>query len=150
MIENAPLPFTDDPLDREFWIAARQRRLVVQSCAACGEMRFPPRPMCPQCQAEDVAWQPVSGEAAVWSFAVPAPPLLPAFEALAPYVTIIGALAENPGIRMAGLAVNADGDATGITAADIAIGQPIHIDFLDASEDCTLPCWRLGPKASAA
>ncbi len=147
MIDDIPLPSTDDPLDRVFWENARHHRLVVQACASCGDMRFPPRPMCPHCQSEDVVWEQVSGEGVVWSFASPRTPLLPAFEALTPYVTIIGALKENPQIRMAGMAVRDErGEVTGVTANDVTIGQPIRIQFRQVSEDCTLPFWRLGTR----
>lgn len=145
MIEGAPLPATDDPLDRDFWAAARQEKLVVQACADCGEWRFPPRPMCPHCQSENAVWKEVSGEGVVWSFAIPRSPLLPAFEALTPYVTIIGALKENPEIRIAGMAVKGDdGDARGVTEEDVNIGQTIKVEFKSVSEDCSVPCWRIG------
>lgn len=145
MIETLPLPATDNPLDREFWANALAGRLVVQTCDACAEMRFPPRPMCPHCQSEDSVWNEVSPEGTVWSFACPAPPLLPAFEAMAPYVTIIGALGAHPAIRIAGMAIADDaGSVTGVTAADVAIGQPVRLLFRKVSEDCALPFWCLG------
>ena len=146
MIEGAPLPATDDPLDRAFWASACREKLVVQACGDCGEWRFPPRPMCPQCQSENVVWKEVSGEGVVWSFASPRSPLLPAFEALVPYVTIIGALKENPQIRITGVAVRGDdGETKGVSESDVRIGQPIRVQFKAVSEDCTLPCWRIEP-----
>lgn len=145
MIETIPLPATDDPLDRAFWTNALQGRLVVQSCGACGEMRFPPRPMCPHCQSEDSIWNEAAPEGTVWSFACPARPLLPAFEAMTPYVTIIGALDAHPTIRIAGMAVADDeGSMTGITADDVRVGQPVRLLFREVSNGCALPFWRLG------
>ncbi|WP_374596161.1 Zn-ribbon domain-containing OB-fold protein [Sphingosinicella sp.] len=146
MIETIPLPATDDPLDRPFWSNALEGRLVIQACAVCGEMRFPPRPMCPHCQSEDSIWNEVAPEGAVWSFACPARPLLPAFEAMAPYVTIIGALGAHPAIRIAGMAAAGDaGSVTGLTADDVRIGQPVRLLFRQVSADCALPFWHLGP-----
>lgn len=144
MIEGAPLPATDDPLDCAFWTNARREKLVVQACGGCGEWRFPPRPMCPHCQSEKAVWHEVSGEGVVWSFASPRSPLLPAFEALTPYVTIIAALKENPEIRIAGIAVRGeDSEAKGVTGDEVKIGQAVRVQFKAVSKDCTLPCWRI-------
>ncbi|OCC25609.1 hypothetical protein MB02_02985 [Croceicoccus estronivorus] len=147
MIEGMPLPATDDPLDREFWSKARDGKLVVQACGDCGTSRFPPRPMCPHCQSENVTWRDDPGTATIWSFATPRPPLLPAFEAITPYITVIGALDSDPMIRIAGMAVTGADDAfTGLTAEDVEIGQPLTIHFQTVSPDCALPVWRLGPR----
>lgn len=146
MIEGLPLPATDDPLDSAYWAAAREGRLLVQTCADCGEARFPPRPMCPHCQSEEVAWRQDNGAATIWSFAVPNPPLLPAFEAMLPYVTVIAALESDPLLRIAGMAVRAvDGESSGITGADVSIGQRVQIGFRMITPECTLPVWRLEP-----
>jgi uncharacterized protein len=144
MIEGLPLPSLDDPLDHAFWAAAAEGRLVVQACSACGEARFPPRPMCPHCQSEDCKWVEDDGAGHVWSFAAPRSPLLPAFEALLPYVTILATLESNPKIRIAGMAVGADGEtSTGITASDIRIGQPARLRFRAVAANCALPVWQI-------
>lgn len=146
MIEGLPLPATDDPLDSAYWEAAREGHLLVQTCKDCGEARFPPRPMCPHCQSEQVAWREDDGAATIWSFAVPSAPLLPAFEAMLPYATVIAALNSNPLIRIAGMAVRAaDDEPTGLTGNDVVIGQPVQIGFRAVTPACTLPVWRLEP-----
>lgn len=149
MIETRPLPATGNPLDQPFWSAAYDDRLMMQTCGSCSEMRFPPRPMCPQCQSEACAWQDVSREGVIWSFASPRSPLLPAFEALAPFVTIIGALRAHPAIRIAAMALKDEhGEVTGITADDIMIGQPVQLLFRRITADCALPYWLLAPPAN--
>ncbi|MFQ5668578.1 MAG: Zn-ribbon domain-containing OB-fold protein, partial [Candidatus Binatia bacterium] len=111
MIEDYPLPSTDDPVDAPFWEATRRGELAVQRCTICGMRRFPPRPMCPACESFDHTWQAMSGKGRVWSFAVPHPPLLPAFEALAPYNVILVELEEDPSIRIVGnLVASATGE----------------------------------------
>ena len=148
MIEGMPLPATDDPLDREFWARARDGRLVVQSCGQCGAQRFPPRPMCPCCQSEEVVWRADPGGGRIWSFATPRPPLLPAFEAMLPYVVIVGALDSDPAIRIVGMMDVGPGDRPDDDA--ITIGRPIHLVFKAVGDGCALPFWRLGPKAGPA
>ena len=44
----------------------------------------------------------MSGNGTIWSFIVPHPPLLPPFDALAPYNVVVVALDEDPTIRMVG------------------------------------------------
>lgn len=146
MIQGIPLPATDDPLDSEFWAQARLGQLVVQCCEDCGEMRFPPRPMCPSCQSERIGWRKDDGEAVVWSFASPGPPLLPAFEALLPYVVVIGALRSNPAIRISGMAVvGNECEPDSLARLRIEIGQPICMRFRAMNEDCSLPIWSIEP-----
>jgi uncharacterized OB-fold protein len=142
MIEGIPLPLTDDPLDAPFWAATQRGELVVQRCASCGKRRFPPRPMCPQCQSFEHAWQPMSGEGRIWSFAVPHPPLLPAFANVAPYNVIVVELADDPSIRMVGnLVKSAGGEINEIDPATIRIGAPVRVVFQRAAEDVMLARW---------
>ena len=142
MIEGIPLPSTDDPRDAPFWEATRRGELVIQRCASCGRLRFPPRPMCPGCQSFDHAWQPMSGRGRIWSFVVPHPPLLPSFAGLAPYNVIVVELAEDPAIRMVGnLVTSADGEINDIDPKTIEIGTPVRVVFHTAAPDVALPRW---------
>ena len=144
MIENIPLPATDDPVDAPFWEGTRRGELRIQTCQQCGQMRFPPRPMCPSCQSSASHWQPVSGRGRVWSFAVPSPPLLPAFEKLAPYVVALVELEESPSLRMIGpVLLSAGGEVSGVCAADVHIGAAVGVDFRQYSDDVAMPCWVL-------
>tara|TARA_R110001592_G_scaffold363371_1_gene685504 strand:- start:115931 stop:116353 length:423 start_codon:yes stop_codon:yes gene_type:complete len=133
MLTSIPLPATDDPVDAPFWAGTQRSELLIQSCSGCGEMRFPPRPMCPTCQSQSSAWKPVSGRGIIWSFAMPSPPLLPAFEEMLPYVVGLVALEESPLLRIVG---------TTLIAPDvIAIGLPVKVAFRRYSDDVVLPCW---------
>lgn len=144
MIEGTPLPATDDPIDAPFWQAARRGELAVQRCASCGTRRFPPRPMCPNCQSFAHEWQRMSGEGRIWSFVVPHPPLLPAFTPLAPYNVILVELADDPTIRMVGnLVPSAESEINQIDPATITIGAPVRAVFQRAADDVSLARWML-------
>lgn len=144
MIENMPLPVTDDPIDAPYWQAALRSELVVQQCGQCGARHFPPRAMCPACQSTALQWRPVSGRGTVWSYAAPQPPLLPAFAAQLPYVTAVVALDEDPQLRIVGAVLNAaTGSMQGVSAAAVRIGAPVRVAFLRCAEDVALPCWML-------
>jgi len=145
MIENIPLPATDDPVDAAFWDGTRLGELRIQTCGQCGQMRFPPRPMCPSCQSRASQWQPVSGRGRVWSFAAPRSPLLPAFEKLTPYVVALVELEESPSLRILGPVLRSAGaELRGVCASDVRIGVRVSVDFKLYNDDVAMPCWVLG------
>jgi uncharacterized protein len=136
------LPDLDGPDGAPFWAGAARGELLVQTCAACGTRRFPPRPMCPQCRSTDATWDRMSGRATVWSYVVPHPPLLPAYAELAPYNVIVVALDDDPTIRMVGnLVTGPDGDINEIDPTTIQIGEQVEVVFTQIG-DTTLPRWR--------
>ena len=135
------LPVIDED-SAPFWEAARRGELVMQGCASCGRLRFPPRPMCPRCQSLDHEWVPMSGRGTVWSFVVPHPPLLPAFAELAPYNVVVVALDEDPALRLVGnLVASPEGPINEIDPETIRIGMPVRVVFQAAGEDIVLPRW---------
>jgi uncharacterized OB-fold protein len=135
------LPDLDDEDTAPFWEACARGELRVQVCARCGRHRMPPRPMCPSCRSLDSRWEPVSGRGTIWSFIVPHPPLLPAYQELAPYNAIVVALDEDPTLRLVGnLVASPDGPINEIDPSTITIGEPVRVVFQQV-EDVTLPRW---------
>lgn len=127
-----------------FWEYARRHELRVQACAACGTLRFPPRPCCPSCQAFDSDWRAVSGRGRIWSFVIAHPPLLPAYAAQAPYNAIVVELAEDPLIRMVGnLVATPDGPLNEVPPDRLRIGAAVRVCFHEAAGGVTVPRWRL-------
>jgi uncharacterized OB-fold protein len=70
--------------------------LLLQRCAACGEFRYPPRPLCPKCGSFDVEWVQSSGRGFVYSWVVPYHPVHPAVVNLVPYNVVLVELDEGP------------------------------------------------------
>jgi uncharacterized protein len=135
------LPGLEDPAARPFWDGAARGELLIQTCAGCGRLRMPPRPMCPACRSIAVAWTRASGRGKVWSFVVAHPPLLPAYAEFAPYPVIVVELDEDPSIRLVGnLVASADGPINGIDPATIRIGEPVRVVFARV-DDVALPRW---------
>jgi uncharacterized OB-fold protein len=135
------LPDVEDEAAAPFWAGTARGELLVQACGACARWRMPPRPMCPHCRSIEVRWVPARGTGTIWSFAVPHPPLLPAYAELAPYNVIIVALDEDPTIRFVGnLLARPDGPINEIDPATIEIGEPVRVTFQQV-EDVTLPRW---------
>ncbi|MFJ5995865.1 Zn-ribbon domain-containing OB-fold protein [Streptomyces sp. NPDC092370] len=129
-----PVP---DPDGAPFWEYAAHGELRVQACAACGELRFPPRPCCPHCQSFEAEWRPVSGRGRVWSYVVAHPPLLPDYAAQAPYNVVVVELEEAPRIRLVGNLVTGAGQPLGSCPAEsLRIGARVRAVFHD-----DLPQW---------
>jgi len=52
-----------DELSKPFWDAVNQKRLVLQNCAACDKLQYPPRETCAKCgSAEQLGWKEVEGK----------------------------------------------------------------------------------------
>ena len=145
MIESLLLPEPDED-SAPFYEYAAAGELRVQRCTACGARRMPPRPMCPRCRSFEAQWELLSGRGNVWSVAVPHPPLLPAYSALAPFNVIVVETVEDRSIRFCGnLLDTADGPIDEIDPASIRIGEAVRVVFPAPREDdhgsIVLPQW---------
>ena len=58
-----------------FWDALRGHQVLLQKCAGCSEIRFPPMPGCPNCGSGDWAHVTASGRGRVYSWIVVHRPL---------------------------------------------------------------------------
>jgi uncharacterized OB-fold protein len=135
------LPDLDDPDSGPFWQGTARGELLVQVCADCGQRRMPPRPMCFRCRSLRHEWRPLSGRGAIWSFVVAHPPLLPAYQALAPYNVITVAADEDASIRFVGnLVARPEGPINEVDPASIRIGEAVRVVFQQV-EDVYLPRW---------
>ena len=125
-----------------FWEGTLLDELRIQACGGCGRLRFPPRPMCPHCRSTESEWRTMSGRGTIWSFVVPHPPLLEAYQAAAPYNVVVVSLDEDPGIRLVGnLVASGAGPINEVDPDSIRIGQPVRVVFHRIAEDTALPRW---------
>jgi uncharacterized OB-fold protein len=117
----------------EFFDGAREGKLLIQRCAACGEHQFYPREVCVHCGSADVAWVEASGRGTIHTFAVIHQQGMPGWRDETPYVAAIIDLAE--GLRMTSTVVGSDPAAVGI-------GMDVEVTFVDEGS-YVLPRWRL-------
>jgi uncharacterized OB-fold protein len=89
-------PDVDDPLTAPYWRAAREGRLVVQRCAACASLRWPPLPGCPECLHQHAEWVEVSPRGEVWSFVVYLRAFSQALKDEIPYTVAMVKLEDGP------------------------------------------------------
>ncbi|MEM5400330.1 Zn-ribbon domain-containing OB-fold protein [Paraburkholderia unamae] len=50
-----------------FWEAAKEGRLLLKRCAACGETHYYPRDICPHCLSADTEWVESAGQGTIYS-----------------------------------------------------------------------------------
>ncbi len=137
------LPAADDEDAAAFWRWCAAGELRVQQCAACGALRFPPRPLCPHCRAFDHDWARLSGRGTVWSWVVAHPPLLAAYAEQAPYNVVVVTSDDDPAIRFVGNIVESPGDRLDhVDPHRIAIGDPVEVVFEPVEDGLALPRWR--------
>lgn len=113
-----------------YWNAARERRLVIRKCKACGELHFMPRHLCPVCWSDDLEWLNSKGIGRVHSFSIIRRASDTAFTSRVPYVVALVELDEGP--RMM---ANILGD----DALNVAIGDPVNVIFEDRGDGALLP-----------
>lgn len=119
---------------KPFWDALKDHRLVVQRCTNCGTLRHYPRPMCDQCFSFDHEWIEASGKGTVHSWTVAHHPFHMGFKQDLPYVVLTVDLEE--GVRMVA-------PLDGSKEDDLKIGLPVRVFFEQASDDVTLPRFKI-------
>ena len=75
----------------------RERRLMIQRCAECGEHQFPPRSVCSGCLGASPEWVESTGRGTVFTHTTQHREA-PGFEGQAPYTIALVELAEGPRI----------------------------------------------------
>ncbi len=64
-----PLP-RPTPETQHFWDGTREGELRLQRCRDCGEVYFPPRPVCPACSSRNVEVFRASGKGTLLSYVI--------------------------------------------------------------------------------
>ena len=128
MRRPAPI-LTED--NEGYWLAARERRLVIQRCRDCGELHHPPRPMCPRCHSVDLGWHEVTGTGVIYSYALLHHPQHPAFSYPVPAVLV----ELDEGARIVSNMVDVD-------PQDIHIGMEVEVAFEPTADDAVVPVFR--------
>lgn len=114
------------PETREFWSAAEQGRLMLNTCQDCHRPHWYPRAVCPLCGSTRLTWTQASGKGTVYAFST-------ARRASPPYTLAYVQLAEGPTL-MTNL-VDADPDS-------LSIGMPVQVTFRRADEGRMMPFFK--------
>jgi len=125
-----PVP-PPDALSRPYWDAAREGRLLLQRCGACGTPRHYPQILCGRCQSDAVDWFEAAPTGTVHSWTVAHHPYHPAFAAEVPYTLVIADM--HAGVRMLGHYRG---------TVPIALGQPLGLVFEADAAGTPVPVFR--------
>jgi hypothetical protein len=132
MTHGREVPTVEDET-REYWEAAKQGRLLVKHCNACGELHHYPRPFCPFCWSEDVEWREVSGRGTVYTYSIVYRNDLEPFSEWGAYVPAVVELEEGP--RLMTTIVDCPHDR-------LAVDMPVEVVFRDLTDEWAAPDFR--------
>jgi uncharacterized OB-fold protein len=117
-----------------YWNALREHRYSAQRCADCSTTYLYPRVLCPACHSANVGWIQLSGRGSIYSFTVSRRAAAPAFAPLLPLIVALVELEEGP--RVMTNIIEAVPEA-------VSIGAPVELEYLNLTEEITLPVFRL-------
>jgi uncharacterized protein len=113
-----------------FWDAAREGRLVVERCVACGTHGFPPYGVCRACQHREVTPAEIDGAGVVYSFTVNHQRWLPDLEV--PFTLVWVDFPDHDGVRIVGRLRGCDPD-------EVRIGMSVDVGFEDGPDGFAVP-----------
>jgi uncharacterized OB-fold protein len=125
IVARADIPIIDSA-SAPYWDAARQGRLLIAECGACGKVHHYPRPFCPHCWSDDVQPVQASGTGTLYTYSTVHVNDLPPFSGRLPYVAAIVELTEGP--RLMTTIEGAEPDALRVGMAVTASFRPVDAD----------------------
>lgn len=135
MPKQSPVP---DELDKPFYDAANEDRLVVQHCATCNRFQWPPRAVCANClSGAGLDWKEVSGRGRIMSRVVvydsPVTSLIPE----QPFNVATVAIDESPEVIMYS-------HLPGVPVDEVPIGAEVEVIFeATPATGQKVPEWRV-------
>jgi uncharacterized OB-fold protein len=130
-----PVPQPITPEARPYWDGARDGKLMLPKCQACGKAFFYPRVRCPFCSSGDIAWFQASGRGTLYSFEIAHQILNKAFKVKPPVILAMVELEEGP--RLMTNLVNVAPDPT-----VIACDMPVEVVFEKLTDEISLPVFQ--------
>ena len=122
-----------------FFAAAREGKLRLQRCRACGTWAFPLHTRCQACGSSAMQWRDASGRGTIFSYAVLHRPYHPRHQGRLPLVLAQIDLAE--GVRLQSNIVDLDLDAD---ADQIEVGCEVEVAFEALADGSgTVPVFKL-------
>lgn len=136
MSKDIPLPDAKDHEFAPYWEGTRNKELRVPKCNNCGNLRWPPRPMCPICHSFEVNWISTSGKGHLFSWTVVWHTTLSGYQGEIPYVVALIELDDAPA-RLIGHIIN-------YPIEELKMGLPLKVVFKKITDDIVLPEWEVG------
>ena len=105
--------------DTQFWWdGIQERKLLIQRCSACGNLRHPPGPMCPSCHSLEWETLAATGRGEIYSYVSFYHPPIPPFDV--PNLIVLVELDE--GTRVVS-------NLPGVSSDQVRVGMPVQARF---------------------
>lgn len=118
---------------KPLWDSCKNHSMALQRCVSCGQFRYPPRSLCPNCHETEAEWRPISGRGRVYVSLVMCHSYGSVWEGDVPYNVSIIELEEK---------LHMWSNVVGCSPDDVKIGDKVSIVYEDVTEEITLPKFR--------
>jgi uncharacterized OB-fold protein len=109
-----------------------EHQLMGARCQNCATLYLPPRPLCPNCYNEQLAWEALSGQGVLAAFTAihigPRSMITAGYDRKNPYCSGIVRLAEGPSISAQILGLDV------VTPEKNQIGSPLRVIYLERDQ----------------
>ncbi len=109
-----------------------EHQLMGARCQNCAKLHLPPRPLCPNCYNEQLAWEALSGQGVLAAFTAihigPRSMISAGYDRKNPYCSGIVRLAEGPSISAQILGLDV------VTPEKNKIGSPLRVVYMERDQ----------------
>ena len=133
-----PVPAADG-LDKPYWDAIANDRLVLQVCEDCGTYQWGPEWICHACNSSNLRFEEIEPKGRIYSYERVWHPVHPALKDQGPYIIVLVEFPDHSNARMVG---NLIGDPH----QEVVIGTPVSAVFEHNNESdpaFTLVHWKV-------
>ena len=126
-----------DELNKPFFDAANEGRLVIQNCKSCSRLIHPPAPACDQCGSGDnLDWKEMSGRGKIYNYGVVYDCPVRLLQDELPFNLAVIMLDEDPGIQMYS-------HLPGTPLDEVPVGASVEVVFEATANGQKVPEWRV-------
>jgi uncharacterized protein len=137
MPRQSPIP---EEVDKPFWAACNEDRLVLQFCERCKRYQHPPEPTCSECtSSEHLVWRDNDGDGHIYTYAVVYDTPVKALMDDLPYAVAVIQLDNAEGINFLS-------HLPGTSVDEVPIGAAVKVSFESTpATGQKVPEWRVTP-----
>ena len=135
MPKQSPVP---EELDKPFWEACNEGRLVIQHCKTCDTLQHPPKEACSKCESgENLEWREMSGRGKIYCYGVMYDSPVITLAVDQPFNVAVIQLEEDPGINMLS-------HLPGTPVDQVPVGANVQVEFeTTPATGQKVPEWRV-------
>ena len=126
-----------DEVRKPFWDAVNQKRLVLQYCATCDKLQYPPQASCQVCgSAAQLGWKEVAGKGHIATFIIIEDGRLNRRMPDQPYNLALVTLDQDP-------TVNFYSNLPGTPPYEVPVGAAVEVTFEEVAPGQLIHEWRV-------